>query len=306
MSWTNYIVKVLKLLGRGLFIIFFLLLLTIFVINVSQLAHRPSWTNTTKELAPGIKYYRKVLSQPRPNILHLVSINLAQPDLKLITSIPNSSKGKEIIAKTTSDFVKQTNAVVAINASFFQPFFSADYTLDNFYPHAGDPVDIIGQAIHRGQQYSADDVPYPKLCIFSDMVTIQTDSCPSQTVEAIAGSHLLIQNGQKLTSPLDSSAKPEPRTAVGLSAGHTQLWFIVVDGRQPNYSEGVTWQELADLLLPYQFDSVLNLDGGGSSTLVTAGSPVPEILNAPIHTRIMMRERPVGNHLGVIMESDAR
>jgi hypothetical protein len=56
---------------------------------------------------------------------------------------------------------------------------------------------------------------------------------------------------------------------------------------------------LAEIALALGADTALNLDGGGSTTLVMAGESGPQLLNAPIHTRIHMRERPVGNHLGV-------
>ena len=44
----------------------------------------------------------------------------------------------------------------------------------------------------------------------------------------------------------------------------------------------------------------MNLDGGGSSTLVVRGEDgQPRILNSPIDLYIPGRERPVGNHLGI-------
>jgi hypothetical protein len=77
------------------------------------------------------------------------------------------------------------------------------------------------------------------------------------------------------------------------------LWLIVVDGRQRNYSAGVTLVELVDIILELGADAALNLDGGGSTTLVMEGTRGAVLLNSPIHTRIPMRQRPVGNHLGV-------
>ena len=73
----------------------------------------------------------------------------------------------------------------------------------------------------------------------------------------------------------------------------------MVDGRQPKYSEGVTLWELAEITLEAGADIALNLDGGGSSTMVMRGDSGTNILNAPFHTNIPMRERPVGNHLGI-------
>ncbi|MBD2020680.1 phosphodiester glycosidase family protein, partial [Leptolyngbya sp. FACHB-36] len=45
-------------------------------------------------------------------------------------------------------------------------------------------------------------------------------------------------------------------------------------------------------------DKAVNLDGGGSTTIVVSSPTGPYALNAPIHTKIPLRERPVANHLG--------
>jgi hypothetical protein len=76
--------------------------------------------------------------------------------------------------------------------------------------------------------------------------------------------------------------------------------LMVVDGRQPNYSEGATSVELTDLMRQYGAYNVMNLDGGGSSTLAVADKQRgPQVLSCPIDGRIPDRERPVANHLGI-------
>ncbi|MBK8026408.1 MAG: phosphodiester glycosidase family protein [Chloroflexi bacterium] len=97
-----------------------------------------------------------------------------------------------------------------------------------------------------------------------------------------------------------------PRTAVAVDQSGRHLILLVVDGRQANYSEGATLDEAANLLLEFGAWDAINLDGGGSTTLViadSAGNPVQ--LNSPIHTHVPGRERPVGNHLGLIAPSIA-
>lgn len=92
----------------------------------------------------------------------------------------------------------------------------------------------------------------------------------------------------------------DPRTAVGINRNGRYLYLVVIDGRQPLYSQGATFQELAELLKEYGAFTAMSLDGGGSSTLVVEGeNGSPEILNSPIDNYIPGRERPVGNHLGV-------
>ena len=67
-----------------------------------------------------------------------------------------------------------------------------------------------------------------------------------------------------------------PRTAAGVYADGT-LVLLVVDGRQPGVSTGFTISELRQLMLRMGVADALNLDGGGSSTLVIDG----ELANSP-------------------------
>ncbi len=103
---------------------------------------------------------------------------------------------------------------------------------------------------------------------------------------------------QRLVHKEAENDKPYPRTAVGLDKQGKTLLLVLIDDKQPLYSEGVTLKELADVLAGYGAYKALNLDGGGSTTLVVETPAGPRVLNAPIHTKIPLRERPIANHLG--------
>ncbi|MBD0345797.1 MAG: phosphodiester glycosidase family protein, partial [Coleofasciculus sp. Co-bin14] len=92
--------------------------------------------------------------------------------------------------------------------------------------------------------------------------------------------------------------KPYPRVAVAIDQKGQKLWLIAVDGKQPLYSEGATIPELTKIIMELGADTALNLDGGGSTTLVTQTPQGATLLNAPTHTKFPMRERPVANHIG--------
>ena len=95
----------------------------------------------------------------------------------------------------------------------------------------------------------------------------------------------------------------DPRTAIGINRNGRYLYLVVVDGRQPFYSEGATFTDLANLLIGQGAFIGMSLDGGGSSTMVIEGANgEPVILNSPIDNYIPGRERPVGNHLGIRMK----
>lgn len=64
-----------------------------------------------------------------------------------------------------------------------------------------------------------------------------------------------------------------PRTLVGRD-GAGIVWLVAVDGRQPDYSIGMHFGDLARLADRLHLVDALNLDGGGSTTMVVNGRMV--------------------------------
>jgi hypothetical protein len=95
----------------------------------------------------------------------------------------------------------------------------------------------------------------------------------------VSGGPLLLWNGRRLEEPEKESISRvfflarHPRTAVGVRADGTLL-FVTVDGRQPEESVGMSIPELTDLMLELGSVSAINLDGGGSTTMVIEGQTV--------------------------------
>ena len=67
-----------------------------------------------------------------------------------------------------------------------------------------------------------------------------------------------------------------PRTAVA-KLKNGKLLMVTVDGRQPNVSVGMNLNELAEFLLELGAVDAMNLDGGGSTTMVLRG----KVVNTP-------------------------
>ena len=83
-----------------------------------------------------------------------------------------------------------------------------------------------------------------------------------------------------------------PRTGIGFSKDSTLIYFITVDGRQES-SSGMTLMEFADLMIDEGIYQGLNLDGGGSTTMVVNN----KVVNSPSD---MTGERKVGNCIVLI------
>jgi len=87
--------------------------------------------------------------------------------------------------------------------------------------------------------------------------------------------------------------KQGPRTAIGIDKDGNFL-LVVVDGRQP-HSRGLTLPEMAQWLLDLGAVDAINLDGGGSTTLVVDN----KIINSPSDGT----ERPVANAVLLMREA---
>jgi exopolysaccharide biosynthesis protein len=85
------------------------------------------------------------------------------------------------------------------------------------------------------------------------------------------------------------SVTRHPRTGVGFSRDSTTLYLITVDGRSES-SSGMSLAEFASLMQVLGVAQGLNLDGGGSTTLVIRG----HVVNHPSDST---GERTVGNAL---------
>jgi peptidoglycan hydrolase-like protein with peptidoglycan-binding domain len=110
---------------------------------------------------------------------------------------------------------------------------------------------------------------------------------------AIGGNLVLLQDGVVTTE----SHPRNPRTAVGFSADGLTMWLVTVDGRSTT-SVGMTYVELANYMKSLGADDALNLDGGGSTTMVARmpGATTLSVRNTPSDGA----QRPVPNGIGFV------
>jgi hypothetical protein len=85
-----------------------------------------------------------------------------------------------------------------------------------------------------------------------------------------------------------------PRTLVGEDR-RGFIWLVAIDGRQPDHSVGMTFAELIALCNRLDLSNALNLDGGGSTTMVVRGEVVNKPSDAagprPVSDAILVRAR---------------
>ena len=89
---------------------------------------------------------------------------------------------------------------------------------------------------------------------------------------------MLLDNGQPMTRFNSSVTAANPRSAIGYyEPGH--YCFVLVDGRQPGYSEGLNMTQLSQLFYDLGCKAAYNLDGGQSAVMTF----MDRIANQPYH-----------------------
>ena len=218
-----------------------------------------------------------------------VALNLKSPGIEIIlTSADRLGQGETRTART-SEFAQQQGLQLAINGSPYDPV--------DILNRSNRPADISGLHINEGQIISPGVDSFDALFILENgMIVLGPQSnIPPKTITALGGFKMLLSQGVNL----GQTDVRYPRSCVGLSADGQTLYLAVFDGRQKNRA-GLTSHEAALWMKWLGCDSALNLDGGGSSTLVLIDwDENVHILNSPVHRGRPGLERAVGNHLGV-------
>jgi hypothetical protein len=254
-----------------------------------------------EEWFAGVRYQRLVRQQPRPIVAHLVRIDLDEPGIDVRVSPHQPSASGDVLSDTASGFARRYGAQLAINANYFYPFRN-DHPL-SYEPHVGDPVQIVGRAASHGQSYGGEDGELEGMITLylSRERRISFEQPQGELWHAISGLGYVVKEGAALDFKDEGYNRvPYPRSIAAADATGRYLLLLVVDGKQPRYSEGVTLAEAAELLMRHGAHTAIQLDGGGSATLVRqVGQGGIRQANTPINFRVPGWERPVGNHLGI-------
>jgi len=232
-------------------------------------------------------------------VAHAFRVDLKDPDIRLFTTprIDNYVAGdREVGGLTVSDFLRTNGLQIAINANFFDA--------GSYYLPAGTPMDVYGLQVCQGVEVSAQGTSshaYTMSFATNNQAGFFTN-WPAKNIEgvftAVSGNTPLVVGGKNVI--LRTTTERDPRTGFGLSQDRRYLYLLGIDGRQSGYSTGATDYETAQWLILLGAYDGINMDGGGSTTLVMEDSTkVPIRLNQSSAVADSGRERTVGSHFGV-------
>lgn len=257
------------------------LLLTLLV-SVALLAAPPRFIGPAEIVADGVLLYRlddPSMLSPEGHVA-VQALRLDPRKVRLETALA----GDRLPAReTVLSMAKRRGALAAVNGGFFA---LADGAPQALLKNGGA---LVGKARRPRGAVAVTDRREPPLLF--DRVTI--DDGPDRAVRyqtrlgsspkdwararhAVSGAGLLVVDGRDVSDWTDEALSAgfdttrHPRTLIGLDDDNA-IWLVTVDGRQPALSLGMSFAELQALARRLGLRSALNLDGGGSTTMVVQG-----------------------------------
>ena len=230
----------------------------------------------------------------------LATVDLTDPRVEVVVTGPPADPPPppaEVPLETVAAFAEGRDLDLAVNANYFGVCAGSS------------DADVLGLCVSDGVVVSParsfNGVPDPVL-VFAEGGEASIDADALTAFDAVAGIGAsdtdpdhggpLVLDG--VSRGVDARVEPlfrHPRTAAGLDAAGRTLTLVVIDGRQPGHSVGVTLPELADLLLARGVDDAINLDGGGSSVMVLG----PALATEGLTGSRPFEDRPVAASLGI-------
>ena len=242
-----------------------------------------------KSIASGIRIKKFEYSKPRPLQIYAVKIDLANPRIYLVTTsrdkdwgqaMPDYPKMKIETRRTrVYDFMQRyrrggQDMRLAVNASPWSP-----WTKPFTHQYAGN----IGLVVSDGVVVCTPvKRSVPAFVIRkngrADMITFKEGDKTDDLKLAVSGFSFVLRDGKNVGG---KGQVLHPRTFYGLSRDGRNFYIVVADGRQKGFSEGMSLSEGGQFLKYLGADDGINMDGGGSTTLVTYDRGRINVENTP-------------------------
>lgn len=260
----------------------------------------------------GVTYRHEVRSNP-PLHIHIVAIDLRNPRITLKVARadddPDGDGPWTTVLRPSSAIARREGFDIAVNGDFFLGRDTRLVHGRQFRWFEGNWSRAVGPAMTDGVLWNAGEAEnwYALVVHRTGRVSIgPARPLPQDAWQVVGGNRLVLDEGR----PLPGDNVRHPRTAAGIDRDGAALTLVVVDGRRKGFSEGMTTAELGAEFQRLGCWKAINLDGGGSTTLVMRNPRTGtwHILNRPSDGSDLPLplsiERAVCNVLGISIAAD--
>lgn len=235
------------------------------------------------KIHPHVTFIRQSCASPVYRALALL-VDLTSPHISFQVTPRGAGR------MTTSEFAQEYGAFAAVNGGYRSD--EGGYTVSDSQLW-GEPGDTeFSSVIGFGERNEQGVIPVqirPPEEVLEDV--------PGWMTQAVSGHPLVLREGKPVDTDDYRYLDRHPRTAAGISQDGRTLALVTVDGRRKHWSLGMRVSQLAAMMKRLGVHRAVNLDGGGSTTMV-----IPSLggrQNWPCDRK--REERPVLNHIGIMV-----
>ena len=234
----------------------------------------------------GLEYRVQQLKDPRPNRVHILRADLATGRMEpavVLAADPDEDGPAEATLTDPLKLASDRSVIAFVNTNPWGNLPDATGRTDQGW-FEGQPVDILGLAVAGGRLRSRAAPGYASVWVGKEgRVVLGNAPRGKPVVEGMAGFQQIVREGVIVVPP---GGPLHPRTAVGADRTGKIMWLVVVDGRQEQYSEGMTIHELDGIMGNLGCWNATNMDGGGSSVMgLTGADGQLRVVNSPSDRR---------------------
>lgn len=231
------------------------------------------YADTTFLVATGVEETDLHIQTAEAKVEHLffLRVDLATPGLKMKVGMPYDQDAYVIGSRQTpSDMVEYVDkpgqrVVAVVNADFW----------DTSNGKIRGPIHRNGRVLKDSfifsptltdQAISFFGFDYDGIPVIRDSVEYRP--MQGDLRDCTGSGVVIVRNGEVPASFSAYSPNRHPRNVVGYTADGRTLYFMIADGRQPLWSDGMLYWEMGEIMKSLGCVWSSNLDGGGSAQLV--------------------------------------
>lgn len=239
--------------------------------------HLTEVSGTSEQLASGVTYEVKNYKDGdgAPVVVYALTVEKDAP-VRFYTGLPDDASSESSTVSTVMNTAKAIEGngkkvIAGTNSGFFD---------------MGATGLSRGLVVKEGKEV-AENTSRPFFAQLSDgTVGLYASSgyagISGKVSTAVAGNIILMKKGviTDVAPGTDMAVTRHPRTAIGIKPDGAVV-LLVVDGRQSNISNGASYLDLVQLFREFGCTEALNLDGGGSTTMVIKQNGGLKLVNSP-------------------------
>ena len=215
----------------------------------------------------GVEYTFYRYENPRPVRIHVLKIDFSlrkTEPLVIIGDDPDGNGPGEAKLTNPMTLAKEGDIIAFVNANPWGSLPDSEGKNSKHW-YESQPVDIKGLVATKGNVISPAENSYISVWV-DKLGRFHISQFPNseQIIEGVAGFYQIVKEGKIIPK---QNEVLNPLTGIGIDKTGYIVWFVVVDGRQKDFSEGMTHFELADFMVKLGCKDVALMDGGGSSIM---------------------------------------